>query len=185
MKPIAPRPLPPTASHNETGGQSGTKRSPLALREGLRERFVLALASGALLILATAGAARAEDYWHAAQPLEPGEILQQGVVELRAEKHPPLGALTIGESPVGLEVRRRIAFGRVLTGRDVGRPTLVRGNTQVRVLWHSGPMSIEMEGRALENGSAGDEVRVLNTMTSRTIRGTVMADGTVEIPSGP
>jgi flagellar basal body P-ring formation protein FlgA len=138
-----------------------------------------------LLLLVATSTARAEEFWHAAQPLEPGEILHEGAIALRAEAHPPLGALAADENPLGLEVRHRIAFGRPLTGRDVGRPTLVRGNTLVRVLWHSGPMSIEMQGRALENGSAGDEVRVLNTMTSRTIRGTVMADGTVEIPSTP
>jgi flagella basal body P-ring formation protein FlgA len=42
-----------------------------------------------------------------------------------------------------------------------------------------------MEGRAMESGAIGDEVRVLNTASGRTIRGTVAGDGMIEMRSTP
>ena len=60
----------------------------------------------------------------------------------------------------------------------------MKSNTPVNVVWKAGALSLELAGRALEAGAVGDEIRVLNTMTSRTIRGTVVGDGMVEIRSG-
>jgi flagella basal body P-ring formation protein FlgA len=42
---------------------------------------------------------------------------------------------------------------------------------------------MEMEGRAMESGALGDEIRVLNTASGRTIRAVVAGDGMVEIRS--
>ena len=42
-----------------------------------------------------------------------------------------------------------------------------------------------MQGNALDPGAIGDQIRVLNPATSRTVRGTVTGEGIVEVRSEP
>lgn len=130
-------------------------------------------------------AACAEPLWHATRIIAPGEIVGRADVELKEEARPRFGALPQAQSPVGLEAKRRIAFGRILTERDVGRPSVVHANAPVRVIWNSPGIVMELQARALESGAAGDTIRLLNTMTSRTIRGVVHADGSVTAVAEP
>ncbi len=140
------------------------------------------LAAAALL---AAAPALADPLWHATRTISQGEIVGRGDVELRPETHVHYGALPASQSPVGLEAKYRIAAGRVLRERDVGRPALVHANALVRVIWTSPGIAMEMQARALESGSAGDTIRVLNTMTSRTIKGVVLPDGSVNAGGAP
>ena len=66
-----------------------------------------------------------------------------------------------------------------------GPRSAVKASTPVDVIWKVGGLSLELDGRALEDGALGDEMRVLNPMSSRTIRGKVVGDGMVEIRSAP
>ncbi len=61
----------------------------------------------------------------------------------------------------------------------------MKANTPVTVMWRSGGLALDMEGRALETGAVGDEIRVLNPGTSRTIRGVVVGEGMIEVKSEP
>jgi flagellar basal body P-ring formation protein FlgA len=92
-------------------------------------------------------------------------------------------ALPSATEIVGLEVRRRIYAGHDVAARDVGTLTAVKAGAMITVLWKSGDLSLELGGRALDAGSIGDEVRVLNPASLRTIRGTVVSQGTVEVRS--
>jgi flagella basal body P-ring formation protein FlgA len=129
--------------------------------------------------------ASAQDVWHATHTLLPGDIVRD--VDVVAQK---MGRGTIDPVPatcdvVGQEIKRRVYAGRDLTARDVGPRSAVKANTEVGVLWTDGALSLELQGRALENGALGEEVRVLNPATSRTIRGIVVGDATVEVRSAP
>ena len=84
---------------------------------------------------------------------------------------------------VGQQIKRRVAADRPLTQPDIGPRSAVLASTSVTVLWTAGPLRMEMEGRAIENGAVGDEIRVLNPTSGRTIRGTVTGDGMVEARS--
>jgi flagella basal body P-ring formation protein FlgA len=53
----------------------------------------------------------------------------------------------------------------------------------VTVRWKSGDLSLEMQGRALDAGAVGDEIRIMNPASLRTIRGTVVGEGMVEVKS--
>ena len=138
----------------------------------------------ALLILAAALPAFADDVWHATRTLMPGDTVRAEDVVAHAPVRPVPDAVPASQAVIGLEVKRRLSDGRVLTGRDVGPRSAVKSNTPVNVVWKDGGLSLELAARALEPGAIGDEIRVLNTMTSRTIRGTVVGDGMVEIRSG-
>jgi flagella basal body P-ring formation protein FlgA len=141
--------------------------------------------TAALLLFATATPCFAGDVWHATRLLLPGDVLRVEDVMAGAAVRPLPDALPASQTVVGLEVKRRLTDGRVLTDRDVGPRSAVKSNTPVQVIWKAGGLSLELAGRALETGAIGDEIRVLNTMSSRTIRGVVVGDGMVEMRSTP
>ncbi|SEQ70806.1 flagellar basal body P-ring formation chaperone FlgA [Thalassovita taeanensis] len=82
---------------------------------------------------------------------------------------------------LGLETRVAVYAGRPIRPGDVGPPALVDRNQIVPLLFQSGGLSIQAEGRALSRGGEGDQIRVIN-LTSRTqITGQIMPDGTVQV----
>ena len=135
----------------------------------------------AALMIAAAVPAHAGEVWHATHELMPGDIVQQGDVAPGPLERIWPGALPSTTPIIGLEVKRYISPRRPLVDRDVGPRSLVKANTPVTVLWREGGLSLELNGRALEDGASGDEIRVLNPATSRTIRGYVVGEGMVEV----
>ena len=143
---------------------------------GLLRKSIMALP---LLLLAGAPA-MAEDVWVAARALLPGDILGDDDVTARTLPRPRSDAVPATNNLVGMEVRRRVPAGAPLGNRDVGPRALVKANATVTVIWNVGTLSLSMQGRALQAGALGEEIRVLNTNSSRTVRGTVRARGQVE-----
>ncbi|CAH2605448.1 Flagella basal body P-ring formation protein FlgA (plasmid) [Rhodovastum atsumiense] len=137
----------------------------------------------ALLVLATAllpaAKVRADEIWHAARALQRGEVVQEGDLTARLPARAMRNGLPGSVAVVGLEMRRRVAAGTPLTDRDIGPRLAVQANAVVRMVWQGPGMRLEMTGRALEAGSTGETIRVLNTATSRTVQGTVREDGSV------
>lgn len=143
----------------------------------IRHIAIIAVALGVL----GGHVARADDVWHAVRTLIPGDIVRGEDIVAQ----PPSGRVRDtmpATSPiVGLEVKRRIYQGYDISGHDVGAVTVVKASTPVTVLWKSGDLTLELSGRALDAGAVGDEVRVLNPASLRTIRGTVLGEGMVEV----
>ena len=148
----------------------------------MQRAFAAALVA-ALLSVATP--ARAQDVWHAARALLPGEIVQPADVAARAPTRRVPGAIETTRALEGLEMRRRVPTGAMLTDRDIGPRLAVQKNAQVRVRWQVEGLRLELDGRALDAGAPGETIRVLNTTTSRTIRGTVREDGSVVVGGAP
>ncbi|MBV9829040.1 MAG: flagellar basal body P-ring formation protein FlgA [Alphaproteobacteria bacterium] len=129
--------------------------------------------------------AYATDAWVARHNLAPGDIVHSDDVEVRSLPQMMPDALPVTRDLVGPELKRRVYNGHPVGAHDVGTPTTVKVNTPVEVRWEAGGLSLVMRGNALEAGSVGDQIRVLNPTTSRTIRGTILEDGSVEIRSEP
>jgi flagella basal body P-ring formation protein FlgA len=140
-----------------------------------------AFALGALLFAPPP--ASAGEVWHAARTLQAGDMLREDDIEAAQPQNARLrrGLIDSERAIVGLEVKRRIAAGQPITERDVGVRDLVRAGRPVRVLWKSGSMTLELQARALESGPEGAEVRVHNQQSGRTVRATVVAEGTAEV----
>jgi flagella basal body P-ring formation protein FlgA len=143
------------------------------------------LRTAAILFLAGLATAHADDFWHASHTLMPGGIVRQEDVMAKPMLRPYPGALPSSAAIVGLEVKRYVSANRPVLERDVGAVSAVKANMPVTVMWRGGGLALDMEGRALETGAVGDEIRVLNPGTSRTIRGTVVGDGMVQVRSEP
>ena len=132
-----------------------------------------------LALAAMPGLAPAGEVLTAARTIRPGEIL--GRADLSAMWSDAQGALAIPEEAVGLAARRMLVPGRPIMPGDVASPLLVRRNGHVALVHRNGALTIRAEGRALSDGAAGDEVRVMNLASRQTIVGTVAADGTIDV----
>lgn len=82
---------------------------------------------------------------------------------------------------IGQEARVVLYPGRPILVDDIGPPAIVTRNQLVRVAFDAEGLQIVTEGRALERGSAGDRVRVMNLSSRATLFGQVQPDGSIRV----
>lgn len=130
-------------------------------------------AAACMILLATAAAAQEAI---ATRTLRPGDIVAMD--DLRGATE---GAEAEFAALVGLEVRRAVYVGRVVSRDALGPPTLVARNALVAMQFASAGLGIRTEGRALDAGGLGERVRVMNLASRQVVTGTVAAPGLVEV----
>jgi flagella basal body P-ring formation protein FlgA len=120
----------------------------------------------------------------AARPLARGEritgdLLSRQSVEINASRR---GAITATEQAIGMQVRRAINAGSLITPDMLSAPNAVERGDHVIITAKTGGFSVRSRGKALANASVGEQVLVENLRSSRTIKASVVAPGHVEIP---
>lgn len=85
------------------------------------------------------------------------------------------------ERMIGLQSRRAIYAGTAVRAEDLGPATLVERNEIVTMRYASGRLGIRTEGRALEPGSLGERIRVINLGSRMSITAVVAGEGLVEV----
>ncbi|MGA3002697.1 MAG: flagellar basal body P-ring formation chaperone FlgA [Acetobacteraceae bacterium] len=139
------------------------------------------LAVIAVAMLASSSPAWSQDVWHTTRVLLPGDVIRQDDIVAQPVPRPLPEALFADRDIVGQQIKRRVPADRPLTEPDVGPRIAVLASAPVTVLWSSGSLRMEMQGRAEESGAVGDEIRILNTQSGQTIRGVVTGDGMTEV----
>jgi flagella basal body P-ring formation protein FlgA len=85
----------------------------------------------------------------------------------------------------GQAARISLQAGAPIQRQDVARPMVVTKGTLVTLAIRTRTMSLTAQGKALEDGSIGDTVRVTNTSSNRTVEGRVEGPNFVAImPAG-
>ena len=113
-----------------------------------------------------------------------GEVITEADLETRSlDARRARGALTLAEI-AGLEARRPLAPGNPVRSHDVQQPTLVKKGQAVNLVVSHGGLTIAARGKALEDGSKGQIVRVQNISSQKIIQGEVAASGIVSVGSG-
>jgi flagella basal body P-ring formation protein FlgA len=84
---------------------------------------------------------------------------------------------------IGRALRRDTEGGEMFHGHDVMPPRLVARGKLVTLKIETPFMMLTAEGKALQDGSAGDVVRVLNLQSDRVIEGTAESEGVVRVVS--
>ena len=85
---------------------------------------------------------------------------------------------------IGRELRRDMGEGELIRSHDVVPPRLVRRGSLVTMRIKTPFIMITAQGKAEQDGSEGETVRVLNTQSNRVVEGTVSGTGVVEIRTG-
>jgi flagellar basal body P-ring formation protein FlgA len=114
--------------------------------------------------------------------VERGEVLKSS--DVVTERRPRAEA---GSEPaarhqaVGMQMRKQLRAGQVLKIADLGKPDLVQRDDNVTLIFETTGLYLTMRGKALEAGTEGDTVSVLNIQSKRTVSGVVTGRGQVAI----
>lgn len=99
---------------------------------------------------------------------------------IRADAAVP-GALRDPAQAIGLETRVAIYAGRPVFDADLAPPAVVDRNQIVPLTYFHAGLAITTEGRAMDRGSVGDRIRVMNLSSRSTVIGRVGSDGSISV----
>lgn len=85
------------------------------------------------------------------------------------------------EDVIGKTPRRAVRAGVPLRTIDLVSPVAIKKGQTVTMMFVDGRLQITARGRALMDGAVGDNIRVVNLTSSRTIEGTIEKEGVVRV----
>ena len=117
-----------------------------------------------------------------ARNVERSEVLKSSdvLVERRAKSEVGSDA-TSRDRAVGMQARRQLRAGQALRVADLARPDLVQRDQSVTLIYEATGLYLTVRGKAMESGTEGDVVNVMNLQSKRTVSGTVTGRGQVSI----
>jgi flagella basal body P-ring formation protein FlgA len=117
-----------------------------------------------------------------ARAIERNEVIKSSdvVVERRPKVEVGTDAAS-RERAVGMQARRQLRAGQALKVADLAKPDLVQRDQTVTMIYETAGLYLTVRGKALEGGTEGDVVSVLNLQSKRTVSGTVVGRGQVSI----
>lgn len=120
----------------------------------------------------------------AGRPLARGQRVTESVLKtksviLNATRR---AAITDMEQLIGMEMRRSVNAGTILTPDLLTAPEAIQRGDHVVISAETNGFSVKSRGKALAGAAIGEQVLVENLATSRTVRARVDAPGKVSIP---
>ncbi|MBI5262067.1 MAG: flagellar basal body P-ring formation protein FlgA [Bradyrhizobium sp.] len=104
--------------------------------------------------------------------------------DLAMERRPKAeitGEAAIREKAIGMQLRRAMRAGSPVKAADLARPDLVQRDQSVTVIYRIPGLHLTARGKALESGTEGDVVSVMNLQSKRTLTGVVTGRGQVTV----
>jgi flagellar basal body P-ring formation protein FlgA len=111
-----------------------------------------------------------------------GDLLRSA--DLVVERRPKAeigGDAASRDKAIGMQVRRPMRATQALRSADLVKPDLVQRDQNITLIYQSAGLYLTTRGKALDNGTDGDTVNVLNPQSNRTITGVVTGRGQVTI----
>jgi flagellar basal body P-ring formation protein FlgA len=117
-----------------------------------------------------------------ARNIERNEVIKSSDVVVERRPKAEVGAdFAARERAVGMQARRQLRAGQALKAADLAKPDLVQRDQTVTLIYDAVGLYLTVRGKALEGGTEGDVVSVLNLQSKRTVTGTVIGRGQVAI----
>lgn len=112
----------------------------------------------------------------------PDEILGENDVELIEMPWARVHAFAITETDglAGMQVKRMLSPGRPVHRQSVIPPIIISRGERVTIELKHGPLQLSAVGKAIGDAHLGQEVRVVNLASNKTIVAVARADGVVE-----
>lgn len=82
---------------------------------------------------------------------------------------------------IGMQARRQLRAGQALKGADIAKPDYVQRDQSVTLIYETAGVYLTVLGKALDSGTEGDIVNVMNLQSKRTVSGVVVGRGRVAI----
>ena len=117
-----------------------------------------------------------------ARDVERNEVLKSSdVITERRPKAEVGGDAAVRDRAVGMQMRKQLRAGQALRVADLAKPDLVQRDQTVTLIYESTGLYLTIRGKALEGGTEGDVVSVINLQSKRTVSGVVIGRGQVSI----
>jgi flagellar basal body P-ring formation protein FlgA len=117
-----------------------------------------------------------------ARGVERNEVIKSSdVVIERRPKAEVGGDVASRDRAVGMQARKQLRAGQALKTADLAKPDLVQRDQSVTLIYESTGLYLTIRGKALEGGTEGDVVNVLNLQSKRTVSGVVVGRGQVSV----
>lgn len=113
---------------------------------------------------------------------ERGDVLRSSdvIIERRPKAEVGPDSATRSRS-VGMQLRRAMRAGQALRGPDLAKADLVTRDQIVTLTYDAPGLYLTGRGKAIEGGTEGDTVNVLNLQSKRTVQGVVIGPGQVSV----
>ncbi|HEY0219243.1 MAG TPA: flagellar basal body P-ring formation chaperone FlgA, partial [Afipia sp.] len=117
-----------------------------------------------------------------ARNAERGEILKASDVTIERRPKAEVGNdVATRTRCVGMQLRRSVRAGQPLKAGDLAKADLVTRDQNVTLVYETPGLYLTGRGKALEGGTDGDTVSVLNLQSKRTIQGVVIGPGQISV----
>jgi flagella basal body P-ring formation protein FlgA len=117
-----------------------------------------------------------------ARSVERNEVIKSSDVVVERRPKAEVGNdAAARDNAVGMQARRQLRTGQALRVTDLAKPDLVTRDQNVTLIYESGGLYLTIRGKALEGGTEGDAVNVLNLQSKRTVSGIVVGRGQVSV----
>jgi len=116
----------------------------------------------------------------------PGDIIHDSMLgEQPAEQaNGPGPFIATRVEVVGKMARRTLLPGAAIPVAAIDNPRLVVNGGEVEMVYSQDGLTIVAAGSALQDGAAGDVIKVRNADSGVTVTGTIQSDGTVRVSGG-
>ncbi len=117
-----------------------------------------------------------------ARNVERNEVLKSSDVMVERRPKAEVGSdAATRDRAVGMQARRQLRAGQALKVADLAKPDLVQRDQNVTLIYESPGLYLTVRGKAVEGGTEGDVVNVMNLQSKRTVSGVVIGRGQVSI----
>ena len=109
--------------------------------------------------------------------IRPTDIVWRDVRATEIRDH----VVTDDDDLIGMSAKREIKAASIVHASQIRRPVMVPKGAIVQIELYRGPMSLSTQGKALEEGSKGDVIRVTNIRSSKVIEARVSGPNRVDV----
>jgi flagellar basal body P-ring formation protein FlgA len=114
--------------------------------------------------------------------VERTEVLKASDVMVEKRPKADVGSdAAVRDMAVGMQMRHPMRAGQALRVADLAKPDLVQRDQNVTLIFQTAGLYLTTRGKALDTGTEGDVVSVLNPQSKRTVTGIVTGRGQVTI----
>lgn len=110
------------------------------------------------------------------------ELLKSSDITMeRRPKAEVTGEPASRDRSIGLQLRRTMRAGTPIRVADIVKPDFVQRDQSVTIIYQVPGLYLTTRGKAIESGTEGDTVSVINLQTKRTLTGVVTGRGQVTV----
>lgn len=114
--------------------------------------------------------------------VERNEILKSSDVIVERRPKAEVGNdVATRERSIGMQARKQLRAGQALKAIDLGKPDMVSRDQTVTLIYETPGLYLTGRGKAVESGTEGDVVNVVNLQSKRTVQGVVIGPGQVSV----